>query len=265
MVAQELNKSPFFKIIIPNYNNGKYIEACLNSILKQTFQEFEIIIIDDVSDDNSVEIINKYCKEYSNIHSILLKEKRWNGGSRNLGIDFKSSAPYTLFIDSDDEFDDSFCLDSIYKIIIANNYPDCIRLSYNWCGDEKRSVILTQSTPADLVAVCDVACWTKCIKTELIQHFPENTFMEDVVQHIAKCDVLQTVVPCLKPIVNWNRNNPTSCSTNPNIQNGKWLSSMYRYCADLMDLQCKTSYCEAHRVYRMETAQKDIKNNITRQ
>ena len=79
MVAQELNKSPFFKIIIPNYNNGKYIEACLNSILKQTFQEFEIIIIDDVSDDNSVEIINKYCKEYSNIHSILLKEKRWNG------------------------------------------------------------------------------------------------------------------------------------------------------------------------------------------
>ena len=62
LVAQELNKSPFFKIIIPNYNNGKYIEACLNSILKQTFQEFEIIIIDDVSDDNSVEIINKYCK-----------------------------------------------------------------------------------------------------------------------------------------------------------------------------------------------------------
>jgi hypothetical protein len=116
-----------------------------------------------------------------------------------------------------------------------------------------------------LVAVCDVACWTKCIKTELIQHFPENTLMEDVVQHIAQCDVLQTVVPCLKPIVNWNRNNPTSCSTNPNIQNRKWLSSMYRYCADLMDLQCKTSYCEAHRVYRMETAQKDIKNNITRQ
>ena len=76
LVAQELNKSPFFKIIIPNYNNGKYIEACLNSILKQTFQEFEIIIIDDVSDDNSVDIINKYCKEYSNIHSILLKEKR---------------------------------------------------------------------------------------------------------------------------------------------------------------------------------------------
>lgn len=51
----------------------------------------------------------------------------------------------------------------------------------------------------------------------------------------------------------------------PNYNNGKWLSSMYRYCADLMDLQCKTSYCEAHRVYRMETAQKDIKNNITRQ
>ena len=51
----------------------------------------------------------------------------------------------------------------------------------------------------------------------------------------------------------------------PNYNNEKWLSSMYRYCADLMYLQCKTSYCKAYRVYRMEIAQKDIKNNITRQ
>lgn len=255
----------FFRIIIPNYNNGAFLRQCIDSVLNQSFKDFEIILVDDVSTDNSREIIKEYEERHYNIKAILLEEKKWNGGSRNEAIKIPTDSTYTMFLDSDDWFDDDSCLQTIYDIIINNNYPDCVRLSYNWCGDEKRPVILTQSTPADLVAVCDVACWTKCIKTELIQHFPENTLMEDVVQHIAQCDVLQTVVPCLKPIVNWNRNNPTSCSTNPNIQNGKWLSSMYRYCADLMDLQCKTSYCEAHRVYRMETAQKDIKNNITRQ
>ena len=255
----------FFRIIIPNYNNGAFLRQCIDSVLNQSFKDFEIILVDDVSTDNSREIIKEYEERYYNIKAILLEEKKWNGGSRNEAIKVPTDSTYTMFLDSDDCFDDDSCLQTIYDIIINNNYPDCVRLSYNWCGDEKRPVILTQSTPADLVAVCDVACWTKCIKTELIQYFPENTLMEDVVQHIAQCDVLQTVVPCLKPIVNWNRNNPTSCSTNPNIQNGKWLSSMYRYCADLMDLQCKTSYCEAHRVYRMETAQKDIKNNITRQ
>ena len=255
----------FFRIIIPNYNNGAFLRQCIDSVLNQSFKDFEIILVDDVSTDNSREIIKEYEERHYNIKAILLEEKKWNGGSRNEAIKVPTDSTYTMFLDSDDCFDDDSCLQTIYDIIINNNYPDCVRLSYNWCGDEKRPVILTQSTPADLVAVCDVACWTKCIKTELIQYFPENTLMEDVVQHIAQCDVLQTVVPCLKPIVNWNRKNPTSCSTNPNIQNGKWLSSMYRYCADLMDLQCKTSYCEAHRVYRMETAQKDIKNNITRQ
>ena len=255
----------FFRIIIPNYNNGAFLRQCIDSVLNQSFKDFEIILVDDVSTDNSREIIKEYEERHYNIKAILLEEKKWNGGSRNEAIKVPTDSTYTMFLDSDDCFDDDSCLQTIYDIIINNNYPDCVRLSYNWCGDEKRHVILTQSTPADLVAVCDVACWTKCIKTELIQYFPENTLMEDVVQHIAQCDVLQTVVPCLKPIVNWNRKNPTSCSTNPNIQNGKWLSSMYRYCADLMDLQCKTSYCEAHRVYRMETAQKDIKNNITRQ
>lgn len=255
----------FFRIIIPNYNNGAFLRQCIDSVLNQSFKDFEIILVDDVSTDNSREIIKEYEERHYNIKAILLEEKKWNGGSRNEAIKVPTDSTYTMFLDSDDCFDDDSCLQTIYDIIINNNYPDCVRLSYNWCGDEKRPVILTQSTPADLVAVCDVACWTKCIKTELIQYFPENTLMEDVVQHIAQCDVLQTVVPCLKPIVNWNRKNPTSCSTNPNIQNGKWLSSMYRYCADLMDLQCKTSYCEAHRAYRMETAQKDIKNNITRQ
>lgn len=264
MAAQE-NKKNFFKVVIPNYNNNKYLDNCLQSILNQTFTDYSIVIVDDVSDDGSQETILKYAEKYDNIYAYLLKEKRWNGGSRNLGVQQGSESEYLLFIDSDDTFEGNDCFQTIYDLIINYNYPDCVRLSYNWCGDVKRPVILDHDTPEKLLRVCDVACWTKCIKTSLFQPFPENTLMEDVVQHISQCDVIKTVVPCFKPIVNWNRNNPTSCSTNANLQNCKWLSSMYRYCADLMDLQCKTDYCEDERRIRANRAQQDIKNNITRQ
>lgn len=73
--------------------------------------------------------------------------------------------------------------------------------------------------------------------------------MEDVVQHIKQCDKINTIVSCNSPIVVWNRNNSNSCSKeeNQNLQKGKWQSSMYRYAADLMDLECKHDYCEEHR------------------
>lgn len=258
-------KSVYFKVIIPNYNNGKYIRKCVESAENQTFKDFSIIIVDDVSSDDSPQIIKELAEQYNNIQYELLNTKAWNGGSRNIGMSTGPESEYTLFIDSDDEFDDDTCFQTIYDIIQQNNEPDVVRLSYNWCGDVKRPVHLDQDTPEKLVHVCDVACWTKCVKSNLLISFPENTLMEDVVQHIAQCDVIQTVVPCLKPIVNWNRNNPASCSTNANLQNCKWLSSMYRYCADLMDLQCKTPYCEEARSIRANRAQQDIKDNITRQ
>lgn len=255
----------FFKLIIPNYNNGKYLRQCIESAENQTFQDFFIVIIDDKSTDNSREVIQELAARYDNIQYIFLDNKAWNGGARNIGMENGPKSIYTLFIDSDDEFDDNLCFETIYNLIKENNKPDVIRLSYNWCGDEKRAVILDHDSPEKLLRVCDVACWTKCVKTNLLVPFPENTLMEDVVQHIAQCDIIETVVPCLKPIVNWNRNNPTSCSTNYDLQNHKWLSSMYRYCADLMDLQVNTPYCEEERQRRANQAQQDIKNNITRQ
>ena len=67
----------FFSVIIPNYNNAFYLEKCLKSVLNQTFNNYELIIIDDVSTDNSVEVIKKIFNEYSNKNTKLieLKEK----------------------------------------------------------------------------------------------------------------------------------------------------------------------------------------------
>lgn len=252
-----LNNNPFFSIVIPNYNNAEWLSYSINSILSQTFNNYEIIVIDDCSTDNSIDII----KRYNKVKLIQCKEKAFNGGSRNLGIK-EVQGKYILFLDSDDWYSNNDCLQLIYDTIINNNYPDCISLSYDCLiGNNKSYQSLIRNTPQDLVSSVFVACWTKCIKKELIQPFPENTLMEDVVQHIAQCDKIKTITSIDKPIVVWNRNNSNSCSReeNQNLQRGKWQSSMYRYAADLMDLQCEHDYCEEHRQWRLSVVLNNIK------
>ena len=56
-------KNPIASIIIVNYNNARYLEKCLNSAIKQTFKSKEIIVIDDISNDNSIKILQKYKKK----------------------------------------------------------------------------------------------------------------------------------------------------------------------------------------------------------
>ncbi len=251
----------FFKIIIPNYNNDEWLEKCINSILNQTFQDFHIIIIDDVSTDNSKDIILKLFNEHSDkISYIFLNNKRFNGGTRNVGIEFDLNSEYTLFIDSDDSFVDNNCLQDIYDLIQSTK-AECIRLSYNAIrGDNVIPVILTETTPAELVDNVNVACWLKVVKTDLVQRFTENTLMEDAVYNIKQCDVINSVVPIKKPIINWNRNNKNSTSINTNQQNNKWASSQYRYCADLMDLKCNHDYCEKERQARLNACIRNINN-----
>ena len=70
-------------IIVPNYNNSEWIDKCLSSILNQTYRNFEIIFIDDVSEDDSVKIAKKLLRKQDKI--VELKQKRYNGGARNEG------------------------------------------------------------------------------------------------------------------------------------------------------------------------------------
>lgn len=226
----------YFKVIIPNYNSEKYIKKCIESILNQTFTDFELVIVDDMSTDSSVEIIKSF--DDKRIHLIENKEKRYNGGSRNVGIDYGESE-YTLFIDDDDVFKSNDCFQTLYDKIKETN-ADCISLDYIYDDGNEIYVRLDRNSPEKLVHDLNVACWTKAIKSNLMVHFPENTLMEDVSQHIEQCDCLNTVVSLNKAFVVWNRKNADSCSTKPSE---KRKSSEWRQLADVYDLQLKHDYC----------------------
>ena len=93
-------KKPFFSVIIPSYNHANFIEKSINSVLKQTFKSYEIIVIDNYSTDSTKNILSKYknkiiCKKIHNL-GIIAK-------SRNLGLKI-SKGKWICFLDSDDEW-----------------------------------------------------------------------------------------------------------------------------------------------------------------
>ena len=264
---EETRAKYFISIIIANYNSKTWIRKCINSILdqiketKELYDEMvEVIIVDDMSTDNSPKIIEEYSRKYSNITLILQKEKRWNGGSRNVGIEY-ANGEYVLFMDDDDWFNNNECIKDMLNSVIENRFPDILRLPYRNFSHGKKQIpiMLAQNNPIDLVNSTFVAPWTKLVKREKVVKFPENTLIEDVVQHIAQCDVIETVGVCKVPIICWNRDNidSTSLARNLHKHNSKRVSSVYRNIADLMDLQCTHDYCEAHRKWR-EEAYKNI-------
>ena len=103
-----------FSVIIPMYNVENYVEKCIHSVYRQGLseKEFEILLIDDESPDNSLEVAKNVVSNYSNTIIISQKNKGL-GGARNTGIEH-ASGNYLLFLDSDD-----FYIDNTIKDIIG--------------------------------------------------------------------------------------------------------------------------------------------------
>lgn len=116
-------------IIIPVYNSEKYLKYCLDSILNQTFNDFEVIAINDGSKDNSLNILNEY-KNKLNI-KIINQSNSGVAKAREVGIE-NSTSPYIAFIDSDDYIDNDYLEKLIFTIEKTNTNICCARFSMHF-------------------------------------------------------------------------------------------------------------------------------------
>ena len=105
-------------IIVPVWNVEDYIGMCLDSLIKQTLDDIEIIVVNDGSPDNSQKIIDEYVKKYPNIIKSFTKENGGQGTARNLGLQ-KANGEYVSFIDSDDYIDRNFAKE-MYECAVKN-------------------------------------------------------------------------------------------------------------------------------------------------
>ena len=109
---------PTISIVVPVYNTAKYLNACLDSIINQTFQDWELLLVDDGSNDGSVEICESYQKDDERI-KIYYESHGGQSTARNLGIR-KAKGTYLCFIDSDDYVVPEY-LEKLYDIITREN------------------------------------------------------------------------------------------------------------------------------------------------
>lgn len=90
-----------FSIIIPVYNVEKYIRKCMDSVMNQTFRDYEVIVVNDETPDNSMAIVQEYVDAFPGRIQVIHQKNTRQGGARNNGVS-KARGEYILFVDSDD-------------------------------------------------------------------------------------------------------------------------------------------------------------------
>lgn len=118
---------PTISVIVPVYNTEKYLNQCIDSILAQTFTDFELLLIDDGSTDNSAMICDEYAQKDSRVRVFHKK----NGGvssARNLGLD-NARGEWIAFVDGDDYISSNFC-----EILLDNENEDLVICSFEAFG-----------------------------------------------------------------------------------------------------------------------------------
>lgn len=129
-------------IVIPNYNYGRYIRKSLESAVSQTYENIEIIVVDDASTDNSVEIIREYEKKYDNIKFYYNPKNLGVVGSHNRCVNL-SSGEYLVVLSSDDYLHPDFISSCVQKL---DAYPTAGIVSSDiWYVDDEDNVTSPES------------------------------------------------------------------------------------------------------------------------
>ena len=113
-----------FSVIIPYYKKRKYIERCIESVLNQTFKDFEIILIDDGSQDD----ISTVCKKYGEYVQLISQTNQGVSAARNAGIT-KAKNTYVAFLDADDYWS-PFYLEYNHEVIINEDNVKILGSNY---------------------------------------------------------------------------------------------------------------------------------------
>ena len=173
-------------IIVPVYGVEKYIDKCLNSLVKQSLKEIEIIVVNDGTKDNSQKIIDKYVKKYPDKIKSYIKENGGQGSARNYGLK-KTTGEYIGYVDSDD-FVEKDMYKKLYNKAKENNYDIVVCGNYNVSEDYQNknidAFINNYNTDLENIFFGKMAVWNKIYKRDILiknkLEFKEKVWYEDL-------------------------------------------------------------------------------------
>jgi len=169
-------------IIVPVYNVESYIDKCLESLVNQTIDEMEIIIVNDGSTDNSYKIIEKYIKRYPEKIIYLTKKNGGLSDARNFGLKY-ANGEYVGFVDSDDYIDVT-TYEKMYKKAQQED-ADMVECDFYWVYQNrmKKDIGTLYNTKKEMFQIARVMACNKIIRRKIIDdakvEFPKGLRYED--------------------------------------------------------------------------------------
>ena len=190
--------NPFFSIIVPVYKVEQYLNQCINGVLDQTYNDYELILVDDGSPDRCGEMCDSYASSDQRI-KVVHKENGGLSSARNAGLDI-ANGKYIIFLDSDDFWDDRNALEHISAYHKETDFDLLVFPAKRYYGKgEKtsntinvrvdRDKVTKQSTIAALEYLIEnniyrAAAWNKVIRTSIIEqnkmNFKDGLLSEDM-------------------------------------------------------------------------------------
>lgn len=177
-------------IIMPAYNVGKYLKPCIESLIRQSYADWRLIVIDDGSTDDTAEIVDRYAAKDARITPVHIKNSG-PGHARNIGLQNASGA-YISFMDSDDVYGTDTTLEENMNILKADRTIDFLQFPYlyqrqdgttKWFGPFRSFVLNSQSEILSLMGESKVCgyLWQKIFKAEIFQGltFPEDMLLTE--------------------------------------------------------------------------------------
>ncbi len=205
---------PKLSIIVPVYNVEKYLDKCLDRILNSTYKDFELIVINDGTKDNSEQIITKYLEkeEYKDKITYISKENTGLSDTRNLGMS-KAKGEYIAFVDSDDYIEPNMyelmmnkALEKDYDIVACD-----VRLVYENSDKEK---IVSSAYEKDLFSKDEIkqtmlvyypVVWNKIYKKSILDcvEFSKGVWYEDMEFNLKVYPRINSIGVVKEPLYNY--------------------------------------------------------------
>lgn len=212
-------------IITPCYNSSEFIEETIRSVLNQTFTDWEWIITDDKSKDNSLEIIKKHPDK-----RIILIEAEKNGGAghaRNISLE-KATGKYITFLDADDYWEPNF-LETMVLFLQKEN-AELAYCTYARCDENLRPKIADfeadiEVTFENLLKTCRLSLLASMYDSERVgkEYFPEGSKREDHVMWLNLLKKIPKGMPVKKTLAKYRMHGASVSSKKTNIIKDQYL------------------------------------------
>ena len=211
--------TPKVSVIIPVYNVEKYLRECLDSVLKQTLREIEVICVDDGSTDSSLNILKEYAAKDSRM-TVVRQDNLRAGVARNAGLAL-AKGEYVTFLDSDDFFE-SEMLEECYNRLKKDQSDVCIfsarKIDYSinevldmpWLCPKENTVLDIDEIKGEIIAKTSPNCWNKLFSRRVVEtyniRFQSIANANDVYFSYLACAVSKRISVIPKQFVNYRFN-----------------------------------------------------------